>query len=137
MSLPVQHRPAASDPRTAEAVTFERVDAAVRTTGLLLRAIGYAAIGGVAAHYDCGQAILTGLLFGDLAGSLAGLVVRHGQGALQGLAELALLGIVLLWVRADLTWPDDQALRAIAGLSALGVFAGRLGGNVLTRFGHD
>lgn len=131
----MQHRPAAPD-RSEQFVTYERVDAAVGVVGLLLRAAAYAAVGSVATHYDCGRAILTGVLVGDLAGSVAGLVQR-GHSALQALAELALLGIVLLWVRDDLVWPADQALRAIAGLAGLGVFAGRLGGSVLTRIGHD
>ncbi len=114
--------------------TVERVDTAIHLTALLVRAGVYGCVGAFAGRYDCGHAVLTGLLAGDLAASLVGLALHPRQFA-QLLAELALLGLICLWVRADLVWPTLPAHRAIAGLAAFGVFASRAGGSVLTRLG--
>lgn len=115
--------------------TAERIDAAIGVTGLLLRAGAYALVGGVASRYACGQVILTGLFVGDVAASALGAALADRLHVLQRLSELLLLGLIFLWVRGDLVWPEQQAMKALLGLSALGVFAGRAGGGVLTRFG--
>lgn len=117
--------------------SFRRIDAAIHFAGLAVRVVAYAVVAGFAAHYECGQAILTGIFVGDLAASAVAAVWRPNGHLAQALAELALLGLVYLWARAHLTWPDDAATRAIIGLSAFGVFAGRAGGGVMTRLGTD
>lgn len=121
--------------RMEEQAAFERVDTAVQVTALLLRAGAYALVGGLADQYDCGHAILTGVLTGDLAASVAGLVWQRRGHAAQTVAELVLLGIVYLAVRGDLAWPAEPALRAILGLAAFGVFVTRTGGAMLTDLG--
>ena len=104
-------------------------------TGLVVRGVAYAVVGGMASSYSCGQAILTGLLLGDLSASVLRVCWQARDNLAQPAAELALLGLIYLWVRSDLVWPDDQATKAIIGLAALGVFAARAGGGALTRFG--
>lgn len=115
--------------------TIQKLDTAISFAGLLIRVGAYAVVGGFAGHYACGQAILTGVFLGDLAASCLRVFVQPKENAAQFVAELALLGIVYLWARGDLVWPPDSATRAIIGLAALGVFAGRAGGTTLTRFG--
>jgi len=115
--------------------TIERVDAAIEFTGLLVRAGAYALVGGVASHYACGQVILTGLFVGDVAATVLGVFLAGRALLLQRVSELLLLGLVFLFVRGDLVWPEQQAMKALAGLAAFGVFAGRAGGGVLTRLG--
>lgn len=117
-------------------VIAERVDHAVGVVALLLRACAYALVANFAGHYDCGHAVLTGLLVGDLAASLT-LLVMHRECLAQAASEVVLMLLVFLWVRHDLVWPEPPALRAIVGLAALGVFAPRVGGGALTRIGHD
>lgn len=120
---------------TSTGLDVQQVDAAIRFGGLLLRALAYAAVYAIAGRYDCGAAILTGVLAGDLGSRLAALSWQWREEPLQSAAELALLGIVLLCVRSQMTWPDDQALRAIVGLTAFGVFTAQFGGTVLVRLG--
>ncbi|MCK5942601.1 MAG: hypothetical protein KAI24_11560 [Planctomycetes bacterium] len=115
--------------------TIARIDAAITLTGVLIRAGAYALVGSVASRYACGQAILTGLFLGDVAASLLRVVLPPRELLAQSLAELGLLAVVYLWARADLVWPADTPTRAILGLAALGVFAGRVGGTAMTRFG--
>lgn len=118
------------DPTTAH-----RIDAAISFVGLLVRVGAYAAVAGFASHYACGQAILTGLFLGDVAASVVRLLAQPRGHLAPFLAEAALLAAVYLWARAELVWPADPATRAIIGLAALGVFAGRAGGAARTRFG--
>lgn len=115
--------------------TIERVDTAIHVAGLLVRGAAYAIVGSMASSYSCGQAILTGLLLGDLSASVLRVCWQAHDNLAQPAAELALLGLIYLWARSELVWPDDQATRAIIGLAALGVFAARAGGSVLTRLG--
>lgn len=118
-----------------EHVAFARIDTALQVTALLLRAGAYALVGGLADHYDCGHAILTGVLTGDLAASLAALVWQRRDHAVQTIAELTMLGVIYLFVRGDLVWPVEPAMRAILGLAAFGVFVSRTGGAMLTDLG--
>jgi len=115
--------------------TMQRIDTAISFAGLLIRVGAYAVVGGFANHYSCGQAILTGVFLGDLAASLLRVCVQPKENVAQFAAELLLLGLVYLWARGDLVWPADAPTRAIIGLAAFGVFAGRAGGTTLTRFG--
>jgi len=111
------------------------IDAAFHYGGILLRAFGYMFLYAIAHNYDCGQAILTGVLFGDLLGQLVKMVWHWRNDVLTQIGELILLGVVWLLVRSMMVWPDDQALRAILGLAAFGVLSAQLGGAVLSRFG--
>ena len=120
---------------TDQELGLHRVDAAIHFTGLVVRAAIYAFCYAIADVYDCGRAVLTGLLVGDVAGNLLALLWEWRDGLLQAAAELALLGLVFLFVRSQLVWPDDLALRAILGLAAFGVFAAKIGGTLLTQLG--
>lgn len=120
---------------TDPGLTVQRVDAAIRFSGLFARALAYVALYAVVDNYDCGRAILTGVLVGDLGSRLLSLVWEWHDGLLPVVAELLLLGIITLCVRSQMVWPDDSALRAIAGLAAFGVFTVQIGGTMLTRLG--
>ncbi len=116
-----------------EAVIGDRVDAALRIIGLLVRALAYAGIAALAERYDFGRAVLTGVLAGDLLSRLVALAWELRECWIAAAAELALLGLVYLFVRPWLVWPDDPAMRAIVGLACFGVLAGQLGATVFTR----
>jgi hypothetical protein len=116
-------------------LTIQRLDATIGFAGLFARALAYSAIAALANQYDCGRAILTGILAGDLSSRLVALALEWSDSRLAVAAELLLLGLVFLCVRSWLWWPDDQAERAIVGLAGFGVFAGQVGGSLLTRLG--
>ena len=118
-----------------EELGLDRADAAFRFGGLLLRAFVYTFVYAVADFHDCGRALLTGLLLGDIVGHLTALLWQWRDGLVQVLAELALLGLVFLWVRSQMVWPEDLSQRAILGLAAFGVFAGKVGESLFTRLG--
>ena len=118
-----------------EDLGVHHVEAAFRFGGLLLRAGVYAFVYAIADRYDCGRALLTGLLLGDLLGHLLSLAWQWRDGLVQVLAELGLLAIVFLFVRSQMVWPDELPLRAILGLAAFGVFASKIGGSLLTHLG--
>ena len=120
-----------------EHVTLARIDAAIEFTSLLVRALAYAGMATLASHYDCGCAILTGLFVGDVAATIVGLFTGPRHRLMQACAELGLLLIVWFLANGDMTWPADPATRAIIGLAAFGVFAGRAGGGLMTRIGAD
>jgi hypothetical protein len=120
---------------TEEERIFERVDAAFHWSGLLVRAGIYAVLIAVADLYDCGHALLTGLLLGDLVGQLTALCWQWRDHLMGALGDLVLIGIIFLFVRPQLVWPEEPALRAILGLAAFGVFAGKVGGSLLTHLG--
>jgi len=122
---------------TEHGLTVQRVDAAIRFGGLLVRALAYAGIYAIADRYDCGQAILTGVLAGDFLSRLVSIAWEWRDGMLQFAAELALLLLVFLFVRSQMVWPEDLALRAIIGLAAFGVFSAQIGGTVFTRLGSS
>ncbi len=113
-----------------------RVDAAIGYTGLVLRALAYACLAGIANHYDCGRALLTGVLVGDLLSRLFALALDWRDQWIAVLSEVLLLGLVFLFVRSSMVWPDEQAMRAILGLAAFGTFSAQAGGTLLTRLGH-
>ena len=120
---------------STQSLTVQRVDAAVGYVALFARALAYAAIYAVADRYDCGRAILTGVLAGDIGSRLLSIAWEWRHGLLPVAAELLLLGIVFLFVRSQMDWPDDQALRAIVGLAAFGVGSVQIGGALFTRLG--
>jgi hypothetical protein len=120
---------------TDEELGVRCVDAAFHWTGLLVRAAIYTFFWSVADTYDCGRALLTGLLVGDIAGHLLALLWQWRDGMLQIAAEIALLGLVWLFVRTQTIWPDEPSLRAVLGLAAFGVFVGKVGGTLLTQLG--
>ena len=108
---------------------------AIDLTALALRAFAYAGVAAFASRYDCGQALLTGLFAGDAAATVVATTWPGARDRREIAAELTLLALVFLWVRPDLVWPDDTALRAILGLAAFGMFVGRAGGTALTHLG--
>lgn len=116
-------------------LTIRRLDAAIGFAGLFARTFAYSAIAALANQYDCGRAILTGIFAGDLLSRLVALGLEWRDSRLAVAAELLLLGLVFLCVRRWLWWPDDQAERAIVGLAGFGVFAGQVGGSLVTRLG--
>jgi hypothetical protein len=120
---------------TDQELGLDRVDAAIHFGALLARAAAYAFVFAIADVYDCGRAILTGVWLGDVVGHLVGLCWQWRDGAVQVLAELALLGLVFLLVRSQLVWPEELPLRAILGLAAFGVFTTRVGGTLFTVLG--
>jgi hypothetical protein len=107
--------------------------------GLLVRFAAYGAAASFLAGYDCGQALLAGILAGDLLASVVRVAWTWRDGPAQALAELAVLLVIWLWVRHQLVWPDDPAQRALVGLAAFGVLVTRSGGEALVRLGpaHD
>ncbi|MBL9076708.1 MAG: hypothetical protein JNL08_04340 [Planctomycetes bacterium] len=116
---------------------LEHVDAALHYGALLGRAAVYAFVYAIADRYDCGRALLTGIWLGDVVGHLVTLAWQWRHELLQVAAELALLGVVWLFVRSQLVWPNELPLRAILGLAAFGVFVSRVGGSMLTQFGAE
>ena len=113
----------------------QRIDAAIGYGALLVRALAYAVLYATVDHYDCGRAMLTGVLAGDVLSRLVSIAWQWRDEPLQFCADLLLLGLVFLFVRAQMVWPDDQALRAIVGLAAFGVGSVQVGGTLLTRLG--
>lgn len=111
----------------------QQVDAAFHFGGLLIRAVGYLFVYSIADRYDCGPAILTGVLLGDFIGQIMKVFMSWNLGLLGQLGDLFLIGIVFLMVRSMMTWPDDPAMRAILGLTAFGLFVGHAGNAALTR----
>lgn len=105
--------------------------------GVLLRGAAYALLATFASRYDCGQALLGGVVAGDLAAALLTAGFRWSTDRRQVLVELAVLAAAFLWVRGWLVWPEDPAQRALFGLAAFGVFVARAGGTALTRIGAD
>lgn len=122
---------AASDARSDS----DAVEAAIQLGGLLLRGVVYGTFAAFADGYDCGRALLTGVFAGDLAATVLAAVWRGRDCLLRLAGELLVLALVFAWVRSSLVWPDDLSQRAILGLAAFGAFAGRTGGEALTRFG--
>jgi hypothetical protein len=120
---------------TDEELGLHHADAAFRYAGLLVRAVVYSLCYAAADAYDCGRALLTGLLAGDIAGNLIALLWQWRGALLQAGAELALLAMVFLFVRSQMVWPDELPLRAILGLAAFGVFASKVGGTLLVQLG--
>jgi len=112
-----------------------RIDAAIGYGALLVRALAYLALYATVDHYDCGRAMLTGALAGDVGSRLVSIAWQWRDEPLHFCAELLLLGVVFLFVRSQMVWPDDQALRAIVGLAAFGVGSVQIGGELLTRLG--
>ncbi len=113
----------------------EQIDTAFHFGGLLIRCVGYLFVYAIAGRYDCGTAILTGVLLGDLAGQSLKVVWDWRRGLLNRLGDLFVIVIVFLMVRSSTTWPDDPAMRAILGLAAFGLLVGHVGGTALTRLG--
>ncbi len=111
------------------------IEHAIALTGLAVRAVVYAGVATFASGYDCGRALLTGLIAGDLAATLLATAWPGARDRRQLAIELALLGLLFLWVRPGLVWPDDLSFRAIVGLAAFGMFVSRAGGTVLTHLG--
>ena len=103
--------------------------------GLLLRAIGYLAVFAIAQRYDFGQALLTGILIGDIAGQCIQAVLHWRSEPLAQSCQLLFLALVYLGLRSMLTWPPEPALRAIAFLAAFGAFSGHVGSSMLLRLG--
>lgn len=111
------------------------IDVSLELASALLRVGAYAIFAGFANRYDCGTALLTGVLTGDLIASAVRGVWRWQDGFVPALSELLVLGAIWLCVRSELVWPDCPAQRAILGLAAFGVLVSRLGHTALTRLG--
>ncbi len=114
---------------------LDHADRAIHLGALFARAAVYAFVYAIADVYDCGRAILTGVWLGDVVGHLFGLCWQWRENLVQVLAELTLLGVVYLFVRSQLAWPEELQLRAILGLAAFGVFSARVGGSLFTQLG--
>lgn len=118
-----------------EEMGLDQIDAAIHFGALLVRAAVYTFVYAVADLFGCGRAILTGIWLGDVVSHVVQLAWNRRDTLVQGLAELALLGIVFLFVRSQLVWPQEPPLRAILGLAAFGVFSSRIGGSLFTQLG--
>jgi hypothetical protein len=112
-----------------------RIDTAFYVVGLLVRAVVYSGVYVAAGHYDCGPAMLTGILMGDLGSQLVVLAWDWREHLLILLGEIAILMVIVAAVRAHLAWPDDPALRAIVCLAGFGAFAVNVGAALLVRLG--
>lgn len=121
---------AADDP-----LPSQPIDVALELASALLRVGIYAVFAGFVNRYDCGAALLTGVLTGDLIASAARWLWRWRDGLLPATSELLVLGAFWLWARSELVWPACPAQRAILGLAAFGVLVSRLGHTALTRLG--
>ncbi len=111
---------------------LDRTAAVANAGALVARGLLYAAAYVAADHYDCGRAILAGLLLGDAIGNLAAFWTwRHAWPDLLG--QALLLGLCWLCLHDRVGWPDDPAQRAVLGLTAFGVGVARLGGSLLSR----
>ena len=109
------------------------VDAVLGTAAFFVRAACYAALAVAADHYDCGRALLTGVVLGDLAASGLAFALQPREHVVVALAELLLLAIAFVWVNSCLAWPATAPDQALLGLAAFGVFAARAGRSVMTR----
>lgn len=118
--------------RTSE---MDHVEAAFHYGGLVLRAVGYLVLFAIADNYDFGRALLTGVLAGDLLGQALKILTSWRHGLVSQVCELLFIGLVYLLTHHLMLWPNDAAMSAIAGLSALGVVSGHVGGSLLTRLG--
>ena len=83
------------------------IDTAFEYGGLLLRALGYAALYAVASNYDCGRPMLAGVLAGDLVSHVVLVFLRWHDSLLTIASELALTALVVLLVRDQLAWPAE------------------------------
>jgi len=110
-----------------EPAELQMTDAAFHYGGILFRAIGYLVLWGIAQNYDFGTALLTGVLAGDLIGQLARVARHLRDEPLVQLGEIAFLGLIYLFARPLLVWPEDSAMRAIVGLAAFGALIGHTG----------
>ena len=113
------------------------IDQNLHFGSLLVRAAVYGFVGSFASRYDCGAAMLTGTLLGDLAATVLRGFWFARTDLVQCLAEFAVFILAFFWLRAQLVLPDDQAQRAILGLAAFGIFAGRVGKTLLASFGRS
>ena len=122
-----------AEPMTSfdEPAELRAVDATFHYGGILLRAFGYLTVWAIAKEYDFGMAFLTGVLAGDLLGQLVRIGLHFREAPLYELGELMMIGLVYLFARPLLAWPDDQAMRAIVGLAAFGALSGHAGGTML------
>ena len=112
------------------------IDAAFEYGGLLLRALGYAALYAVASNYDCGKPMLAGVLAGDLVSHTILVFVRGFHSLATIASELALTVLVLLLARDQLALPDELPMRAIFGLAAFGACIGKFPGAFTTLGRH-
>jgi hypothetical protein len=110
-------------------------DAPFHCAALLVRACLYGGLYAFVDRYDCGGALLTGLLLGDLVGHLVSLAWQWRDGLANALGEFTLFALVFVCVRAQLVWPEEPAMRAILALAAFGVFSARVGGSLLAQLG--
>ncbi|MCA8964430.1 MAG: hypothetical protein H6838_02160 [Planctomycetes bacterium] len=108
------------------------IDTAFEYGGLLLRALGYAALYAVASNYDCGRPMLAGVLAGDLVSHVVLVFLRWHDSLLTIASELALTALVVLLVRDQLAWPAELPMRAIFGLAAFGACIGKFPGAFTT-----
>lgn len=132
---PLRHAADGAAVTAADPIPTLRLETGLYAAGVVLRGAAYALLATFASRYDCGQALLGGLLVGDLAAAALALAWRNLDAWRLALAEFAVLALVFCWVRTQLVWPDDPAQRAILGLAAFGVFAGRAGSTAWTRLG--
>ncbi|MCA8977146.1 MAG: hypothetical protein KDC98_20655 [Planctomycetes bacterium] len=114
---------------------LQTIDATFHYGAIVLRACGYLAVFAIARNYDCGRAILTGVLAGDMVGQLVKIGMLWRDNPLVQFGELLLLGIIYLLVQDMIAWPQDTAMRAIVGLAGFGMLTGHIGGSMLTQLG--
>ncbi|MBL8754798.1 MAG: hypothetical protein JNK15_15950 [Planctomycetes bacterium] len=112
------------------------IDATFGLAGLLLRVGVYFVVGTLAQRHDCGPALLAGTLLGDFTATVVRAAWSFRTCAWQSAGELVVLAIVIACCRGALVVPECQAQRAILGLAAFGVFAGRFGKEALARLGR-
>lgn len=117
------------------ALTDRLVDGAFGAVGLGARVLVYGLVGSFANRYGCGPALLTGALVGDFAGSVVRTIWVRNHGLGLVVIEWVVLVIAWLWLQDQLRWSADPADRALLGLAAFGVFAGRVGSAALQSTG--
>lgn len=107
--------------------SIARIEAAVSFAALLVRVVVYMLVVSFASRFPSGQAILTGVLLGDVAATLVKTFVQQRESVAQCTAELTLIGLVYLFSHGQTGWPQDSARQGILALAALGVVATRTG----------
>jgi hypothetical protein len=113
----------------------EHTGVGVQLAAVVLRGIAYAVLASFASRYDCGRALLLGLVAGELAASALALAWRWAEERGQALAEVVVLALAFAWARSERVGPVELEQRAILGLCAFGTFAARIGGTALLRLG--
>lgn len=115
---------------------LQQVDLTMMIGGFVLRTVVYGAIYAVACRWDFGQAMLTGLLAGDLVGSVATLGWDWRTRGAAAVVELVLVALFATWWwRASGEVAPRPEFQAVAVLAGFGAFTLRTGAQAMRQLG--